>query len=366
MSDAEVPPMHKDFARWYSAVSLDDDPGRRQARWAGVSTVVRDADENTVEGLLRLVHPSRHLPTASTLEAIRQAFKDTDDVFDMSGNDRELQILAAAGLAVLMDTHRDLGSVAALAATTTGLAGARQPDLPLNLAALGEYAIVRWAEGTRTRPSLTAHFSSEPPRVSFEKAASKAKTQQNWEAVAEAFALCANATNLALKRLANTHLNAVSAAESFLRVQDEELQMLWWLTGQRSSDCDCAFGAIPIAARPLVLAKELADRTRFLPGPPSVQGILSRAGLTERKNVLLTDAVNTAESNWLHHAMGELNPSPISTPLHEAIKRQLETGAGDAWIAGWAASTGLDAAYSLSSLTLANLFYRERLLLRSE
>ena len=366
MSDAEAPPMHEDFARWYSAVSLADDPRRRQARWAGVSSVVRDADDNTVEGLLRLTHPSRHLPMASTLEAIRQAFKDTDDAFDMSGNDRELQILAAACLAVLMATDEHLGPVAALAATTTGLAGARLPDLPMNLAALAESEIVRWAHGNRTRPSLTAHFSSEPPRISFAKAAAKATTEQDWEALAEAFDLCANATHLAMKRFAKTQLDAVSAAESFLRVQDEELQMLWWLTGQRSSDCDCAFGAIPTAARPLVLAKELADRTEFLPGPPSVQGILSRAGLTARKKVLLTAAVNTAESNWLRAAIGESNPSPLSTPLHDAIRRQLETGVGDTWIAGWAASTGLDAAYALPSLSLANFFYRERLLLRFE
>ena len=283
MSDAEVPPMHEDFARWYSAVCLGEDPGRRHARWAGVSTVVRDADENTVEGLLRLVHPSRHLPTTSTLESIRHAFKDADDAFDMSGNDRELQILAAACLAVLMEKHQDLGPGAALAATTTGLAGARQPELPMNLAEVAESQIVRWAQSNRTRPSLTADLSGEPPRLSFENAAAKAKTDQNWEAVGEAFAFCADATNLAMKRLAEIHMNSVTAAESFLRVQDEELQMLWWLTGQRSADFDCAFDAIPTNARPLVLAKELADRTELLPGPPSVHGILSRASLTERE-----------------------------------------------------------------------------------
>jgi hypothetical protein len=41
-------------------------------------------------------------------------------------------------------------------------------------------------------------------------------------------------------------------------------------------------------------------------------------------------------------------------------------GPGDAWVAGWAASVGIDRAYSLPALTMAELFYRERLLVLLE
>jgi hypothetical protein len=61
--------------------------------------------------------------------------------------------------------------------------------------------------------------------------------------------------------------------------------------------------------------------------------------------------------------MLDVEPSPLSTPLHAAIKRQLETGAGEAWVPGWAASTDVDATHTLPSLILGELFYRERLLL---
>ena len=142
--------------------------------------------------------------------------------------------------------------------------------------------------------------------------------------------------------------------------------MLWWLVGQRSFDYYCAFEDVPGEAQPLVFASELADETNFLPGPPSIAGILSRAGLKEGKMVSITRAINTAKPEWLKDALGEQEVSPVATPVHEAIKRQLETGAGDAWIAGWAASTGVDRDYKLSALTLGNLFYRERLLRRFE
>jgi hypothetical protein len=49
-------------------------------------------------------------------------------------------------------------------------------------------------------------------------------------------------------------------------------------------------------------------------------------------------------------------------PLHFGVKRQLETGSGDAWIAGWAAAVGVPESFSLSPLDLGVLFYRESLL----
>ena len=150
---------------------------------------------------------------------------------------------------------------------------------------------------------------------------------------------------------------------TFVRVQDEELQMLWWLTGQRSEDLDCAFGAVAADAQSLVFAKELADHTEFLPGPASVKGLLSRAGLKERKKIAISTAINAADSAWVRKFVPEGEPSPVSTPIHFGIKRQLETGQGEAWIAGWAAAVGVKATLAVSPLGLGVLFYRERLLL---
>ena len=166
-----------------------------------------------------------------------------------------------------------------------------------------------------------------------------------------------------MKQLAETQVSTIRAIDHFLRVQDEELQMLWWLTGQRSWELDRPFEEIPADARPLVLASDLAANTNFVPGPPSVKGILSRAGLTAHDKTRIADAVNTADSTWLHGLVDDVEPSFVSTPLHAAIKRQLETGAGEAWVAGWAASTEVNDGYALSGLALGNLFYRERLLL---
>ncbi|MFK0278377.1 GTPase-associated system all-helical protein GASH [Ensifer sp. NPDC090286] len=358
--------MHSDFPRWYSSLSMGEDQGRRQARWAAVHKIASQADRDTVEALLRLAFKTRALPAAAQVASIRAAFQSTDDTFEMAGNDRELQILSAACLAVLPDFNEDVGVIAALAVTTTDLNGGRKPDLPMDLAKLAEAAISEWADSNRQRPDLTKYMNSDSPKLDFEKAAAKITETQNWEGISAAFKLAAESTGAAMRSLATRQSNAIRAVDRFISIQDEELQMLWWLTGQRSWDYDCSFDSVAADAQPLVLSKEVAAVTASLPGPSSVMAILSRAGLKDRRKLALTSAVNAVETDWLREVMGESDPSPVSTPVHAAIKRQLETGPGDAWVAGWAAATGIAAGYGLSPLALAMQFYRERLLLTFE
>jgi len=360
---ASAKPMHPDFARWYSAVSFGDDARRRQSRWDGLLKVVTNANREVVEALVRLAYGTRAVPERSILQGIRQDFKDTDETFEMVGNERELQVLAGACLAVLMeDSCEEEGSAAALAVTTAALGRARTLDLPMDLVDMAESAIVRRANENRERPSI-GDLSSDPPKFDFEKSSAKVRETPNWDGVAEGFALAADAVRTAMRTLAARQTTALSAAEAFIRVQDEELQMLWWLMGGRCNDYDSTFDGIPVEVQSFVFGDDLADATTVLPGPSSIRAILSRAGLKERKKISVVAAVNAPKTVWLKSLMNGAEVSSVSTPLHFAIQRQLETGAGDAWVAGWAASTGIDATHSLPSLTLGELFYRERLLI---
>lgn len=363
MPDKEPPPMHADFPRWYAAVALGDDEARRASRWAGIVAVIESADSHVVEALTRLAFKSRQPPATAPLQKIRDAFRSADATFEMQGNDRELQILAGASLAALMHDGGGNGAEAALAATTTSLVGARKPELPFDLSVLAESAIEQIAQAQGTRPNLASHAHTEAPKFDFEKSAAKVRAEWNQEAVAQGFIMAADAMRATFAVVTRRQANAVNALDTFLRVQDEELQMLWWLIGQRSSDLDCSFEEVPVAAQPLVFGKELSDRTQFLPGPASMKGLLSRAGLKERKKITVSDAINAADADWVRKFMPEREPSPVSTPLHYAIRRQLETGPGDTWIAGWAAAVGVPGTLALSPLTLGNLFYRERLVL---
>ena len=358
MAGIDLLSMYDEFAGWYGAVDLGDDHKIRRARWKGVSAIASEADRNTIEALLRIVHHSRQQPASDIMNAIQHAFKSADPAFEMSRNKRELGILAASCLAVLMRTDERMGAVAALATTTAGFGSVRRNNLPMDLSALGEMAIVRLGDTNCVRPSFEPYL--EVPRFDFNL--QKAVNQYNDGDIGASFKIISEKMRNAVKRIADTHASAVREISRFLSVQDEELQMLWWLTSQRSRMLDCEFSAIPVSARPLVIASELADHTVFLPGPPSVKGLLSRAGLSQRETVGVVHTVNSADPGLLRRLVADVAPSFFLTPLYAAIKCRLETGQGTAWVPEWAASAEVDPDYEMSGLSMGNLFFRERLL----
>ncbi|WP_435609809.1 GTPase-associated system all-helical protein GASH [Pseudomonas knackmussii] len=356
-----IKPMHQDFARWYETVSLGDD-SKRQKRWEGIVGIVASADLQMLEALLRLAFATRQQPAPACLQAVRQCFKNADEAFEMSGNDRELQVLAAAALVALMqDANARVAEQAAIAVTTTVLLDGRSSDtLPMDLAALGEAAIHQLGEAARQRPAI--QLAQEPPKLVFDKASAKITEQFDAASVSSAFGLAAESTFQALRTLLQRQVLAINSVDKFLRVQDEELQMLWWLTGQRCKSLDCAFDAVKPEAQPFVFARELSDATEVLPGPASIKAILSRAGLKGRKKISFVAAINGPDEGWLRSFYNSESTSPVLTPIHYAIHQRLEVG-GDVWASVWESATGIDANRMLSPLDLSELFYRERLLI---
>ena len=353
--------MHRDFPRWYAAVSLGSDAARQGVRWTALQALTQQADSALIEALVRLAFGTRQAPSSEALARIHAAYRAADDTFEASRAAREMQVLAAASLAVLSEGRGGNAATAALSVATASMAGGRSAELPMDLPALAEAAIERLADANRTRPNLAGLVSAEPPKVDFEGASAKAK-EGSWDAVALAFTAAATSTRTALRGLAARQASAVSAIDRFLQVQDEELQMLWWVFGGRSIDLNCAFGTVPADAQPLVFASELADCTASLPGPRSIAPLLARAGLKERKRLTIASALGAAGSPWLTTMMGNGDPSPVTRPLHFAIQRCLEAGGGDTWLPNWAAVAGVDAARPYPAPALSLLFYRERLL----
>lgn len=361
--DASV--MHRDFPRWHAAVEVGHDTERRNARWATVHAIAQAADDSMVEALVRLAFGTRQPPPPPAMSKIHEAYREADDTFDPSNATREMQVFAGATLAVLIEPSKERAAVAALSVVTASMEGGRATQLPMDLPMLAKAAIEQLADAERKRPSLGALISAEPPKFDIEASITKLKEQQNYEVLVQAFNSIANATRAALKVLATRQANATRGIDRFIQVQDEELQMLWWLIGGRSTDLDCAFDAVPADAQPLVFAKELADYTAFLPGPRSIKSLLSRAGLKERKKLSIATAIAAANPDWLTSLAGKNDPSPVTQPIHFAIKRHLEVGGGDTWVPNWAAVVGVDAARTFSALSLGTLFYRERLLASS-
>lgn len=351
------------FERWYSEVAVGDDGGTRlKAREVGLTSLTKSASPDLLEVLLRVVLGGRLAPDQMALAAFRQPFINADPNFETSGNAEELRVLAASTLAHIMRTSTSLSPLAVTTVLAAGLGGARTWPTQVPLVEIAKQELAKDAELTRRRPDLQANLA-ELPKLDFDKAKAKIDSQQDFAGVTGALPLVAESIRAALKTVLQRQADAYSAISTYVRVQDEELDMLWWLVGSRSLDFDCAFDKLPAETQPLVLAKELADRTQTLPGPIAVRPLLSRAGLKDAKKITVVGSVNKLEAVWSRALVDGIPISPVTTPIHFALQRELETGSGDAWIAGWSAASGLDSGSSLTPLQLAVQFYFERLLL---
>jgi hypothetical protein len=353
------------LAQWIRELEIGRDPAGLARRRAGVDALLKGANTADVESLVRLAFATKQAPPPEGAARIRQAFTASDDTFASQGNDREMQLLSAAVLTDLFLRTGNVASIAAMATSTAAGLGRPRPDLPLDLPETAEAAMQAQAEGRRRRPDLSALRGTAFPKAEFDKAPAKVQAQGDFTGVIAALTAVTEASKVAFDAAAKHVNDGLTAANAFIAIQDEELQMLWWLTGGRSWDLDRLFAQVPVEERTLVLAKELAGLTLYPPGPPAIKALLARGGVEDKEDVTIAGCVNACDKDWLQSLVDGKDPSPITRPLHFAIKRKLETDDKTAWIAGWSAVTGLDAAKKHSALHVGLLFFRERLLART-
>jgi hypothetical protein len=360
MAARNIPDMDPDFARWYGEVSMED--SKAQARWIGLNQAIASPSRATVEVLTRLAFDSKASAggykdpaLAEKLNAFHDAFKAADT--DYEPEKRESQVLAAYALVQLFGSY----SLAQLAVTTTSFDGARTPVLPMDLVGLAEQAIKTLSTSRRQRPDMS-RLKLSPTQIAYQP--DFAGVQPNDpQALKPVFVALNGTMDASLKAVVADANASIDRMGNYMRVVDEELQMLWWLLGERSLDLDLPFDKVDGAIQPMVFARELATRTVSSPGPVAIAALLSRSGLKSRGKLSIVTAANALPVDWATMAVGQFAASPVTTPVHFALDKRVEAGAPDAWAAHWSALCALAADASLSPLRLAELFYREHLFL---
>jgi len=359
---AKTPEMSTDFARWYHDAFMDEG-ATRDRRWKAVVDAATNPDDFKIEILTRYafatVAPSDGGKVESLVKAHEGLIKTLSSggaQLDPKSSTRELQILCAAVLERLFSSVPD----AAIAVLNASFEGLRTADLPMNLPALAKKALGDLSRKQHARPD-EEQFESIVPDLDFEVSAeamanmTAAQWKPELERLRDAAQEMASEIVEGQNRVANLLVRQISLAE-------EELQMLWWLIGAYSNIVDLPFKKIKPAFRPLAMGKELGQLTHVSPGPASLKALLIKAGLDD-KAVKITEAVTSADLGWIAESTKSSRISPVTTPIHFALEKRLEIDSADAWIPVWAAMTSLPADASMSSLQLAELFYREHLFL---
>lgn len=333
--------MHADFANWYQPVTFGHDREVLELRWKGIDEALDGIENEMVQELVRLVYGKQPI-SSKLLDDFRQFFRNVDPTFLTKGNDHEIHVLAGCVLAVLL-LEFDYPEVAQ-AILTTSVCDIRKLSGKIDLVGMAKEKILKDGISARKRPLMFAPKQITPDEsIVFDNLENLGTT-----------------TIKALNGVQKNIHHEINLLQKIIEIQDEELQLLWWMIGNRSTMWDISFNEITEESRPVLLAIEAASMISALIESPSLKAVFSRVGLSSTMKVNIPDAISSCGTERLEKIAPDNQIDPLIFPVHFAMTRALETGADKTWIPGWSKISGIGKNTQLTQLQLALQVYRER------
>lgn len=358
--------IHKDFADWYRAASVTPSAELLDARWKGVEVLAATLDATGLVTLLKL-HAVRPQAGYKVPEFLDAAFRAEDPTFPIRDHIEELRILSGAIVRQTMETSSNLAISAALGLMSSSFGSRRQTvATPDHVASAREYLAHK---GSAVR-DIGAAPSSKIASIRKER----------FDELMPPNFFVANQTPQMRDPLFNTFteesLRFSKSFDSFgaaiwriAQIQREELNMLWWLQTKVSRDLRVPFSELEDRQAAIVLPKELADLTVFLPGPAAILGmILASLELTRTGGVELSvaGAVNSTPRDWRE----KLNARPPAVlgdlcPVSLAMAKSLDTDGETDWLPVYRKQCDVNIEQGVARTELAAQVYTECLFAKS-
>jgi hypothetical protein len=262
--------MHPDFANWYQPVTFGHDRKVLELRWKGIDEAVEGADTEMVQELVRLVYGKQ--PNSSKLQDdLKQYFRNADPAFLTTGNDQEVLILAGCILAVLLLEY-DFPEVAQIILTTS-VCNIRKLSGKIDLVGMANEKILQDGISTRKRPLISTPTKITPDKI----------------VVHDSLENLGATTIKALNEVQKTIQNEIGSLQKIIEIQDEELQLLWWMIGNWSTMWDVSFQDINEESRPVLLAIEAASMIKEFVESPSLKAVFSRVEISSSMKINIPD-----------------------------------------------------------------------------
>ena len=359
--------MHRDFADWYRVIAIEPDEARLENRWSGIERVLEVCGDADIIELVRLYY-GRSLRDQSFLDRFRSAFKDADSTFAMRSNDLELKVLAASTVMTFLDDEGPQVDLVALCVKCGDYQDQGKPEVLPEL-------IARAKDYLRTRSLSVRDTGGVPPLRKVKKLSAEAVTERcsgsDLALLSEPMAELINGINSMIAGLANSAEKTMDALVAAQEVQQEELDILWWVFAEHSDGLSRRMSRLGVPEACILAAKELSDHTTRLPGVFSADAFLDKVLRAVRKKlsgtITIKDAVNAIDRRWREayandHSDDE--PSDLS-PVHLAILKSLETEGDEDWLPTYERAAQVSADAPVTPLGLASQFYDELILART-
>jgi GTPase-associated system helical domain len=354
--------MHRNFADWYKATSLDTDGPRLIARWAAVDALAVALKIADVPDLTRIFY--QRAGDNAYKEKVKESAKSQDPTFLIENSDTELSILAGGIIARTLAEPSELANATALAVSCTEAQGLRQDGrLQGVVDEIMQYLATESARVRDDQVTVSDIEAAELDKLLVAARSSSADPTSVWP----------NTEGVLQKLIAfhAKHTRSINEAITVVqRRQREESDILWWLFSEHTIDGQ-AFSDLTVGEACFRGARDLATLTRDLPGPFAAPAFLKKMLSISKKSrpsaITVTKAVDTCPLDLKRQWANELSLQhiPELSPILFALTKSVEAGGSTEWTDAFQNSTGLRADGGLSPGQLAQQIYQEALLQRA-
>jgi len=345
--------MISNLPKWYNLAAITPISEQTlERRSTAINNIIKNKDLSWSLDCVRL-YLGKPLKSVQFDAEFAKEFHDVDSMF-LAGSEIEKRVLASAILAELIN-NRHKNSTRLALAIKSGAFGVNfetlvNPEIKdiasdyLNLVSINirnvseettnQAKVPVMPTGTQTVASLTTVVKELVAFIKDNTAATKKTTN-----------------------LVNSKIN----------VLEEESDIHWWLFRSFSSLGEKPVNKLPASDAAILLAQELSDKLKLLPGPPNLKEFLkkifSEGTNNEKVVVTLKEVVNLMSNSLLE----KINQKPINiygnlTPLFLGQSKALESGDSNSWASSFTKACNITSDRKFSLIEIADQYITEETL----
>ena len=348
--------MHNDFANWYQSTNIDNNSEKLELRWKGIKQVSDKLNYVQIPNLVKIAFCRGDDEEAES--RFKEEFKKHDPGFLMNENDHEIAVLASSVLAFEMSAEYDDADLIATSILTTYFYEERKPEAKFDLIGIANNTITKKSHSARTRPAYKDITFPNITQQNIIDKISELDQQPDWDKTREIMQYMTEQILSHTNKNRTALQNHIEPVWDYITVQDEELEMAWWLVNKWCQLAEKPFNKVPPDMRALLFGKEIADMLHVYIEPPSLVGMLSNTGVGKNK-LTVPEAVNACGTENLSKFQNLTDACTTLTPIHYAISRAIETECEESWIPAWHNVCGISETKKFSAIDIATQLHRE-------
>lgn len=358
--------MHKYFADWYRSANIEPKRDEINSRWKGIENFVANMNLQDIIEIIRLYYELQN-KDKSFLDKYRKTFKDLDPTFPMKENALELQVLAGATIAQILNSKVSFKIGFTAYATACVSCKGLKKAIIADIEGIADTYLANESLRVRniSRPEIPTerlhipNLPSNQPPIAF-----------NQEGVTKLVMSISTIIATQHNSMVDTFTNIIEKQKEEIDILKEESNIAWWLYGEYSNDLKQPINLLKVSFACLVIAKELASLTQILPGPRSARAYLYKMLRSVEPNlsfkITIKQAINMAEKDWKLSVETKDYASIIDLcPIHLAIELSLSIDSKDEWVAPYEKLSGVKVEEEISPIDLALQFYQEAMLFKT-